>query len=37
LGIELGFRANTSLHPHGPLEFPRLDHTLAIEELHRCA
>lgn len=37
LGVELGFRANATMESHGPLERPRLDHTVALAELNRCA
>lgn len=35
LGVEVGFRADTSRAAAGPLEHPRLDHAVALAELGR--
>jgi peptidoglycan/xylan/chitin deacetylase (PgdA/CDA1 family) len=33
LGVSLGFRANPAQAVHGPLEFPRQDHTILMSEM----
>lgn len=35
LGVRVGFRANMVLHDHGPLEWPREDHSIAVQRA-RC-